>query len=218
MINLKEVRKKLFGHMSPFLATYGFTTKLGDSSFYRKFPQGHQCIHLQFIYHGIDVDVCVDIAIRFDELEDLINRHKSYLTEKEKKDTYSLGAELGNIRRRAPIRWTIFSNNDIEQAAKDILEAIVLTAIPCLEKYSDMRTALEVVSGDGPDDWLYSPFDNERAMRAIGLAFLLGDRDVFSQLAKAKTEFLTTKTKQKQLELNIRIFSDLRNELEEKLN
>lgn len=216
MLDLKAVRKELFGCLSPELAKYGFITKLSDSSFYRKFLQGRQSIHLQFIYHGVDVDVLVNIAVRFDELEDLINKHKLFLADKEKKNTYSLGAELGNIRDRVPIRWTIYSSANVEQVAKDILEAIVSTAIPCLEKYSDMRNALDAVSGDGPDDWLYSPFDNERAMRAIGLAFLLGDRNVFLQIAKAKTEFLTTKTKQRQLELNIRIFEELRNELEEK--
>jgi len=217
MLNLKAIRKELFGYLAPELAKYGFITKFSDSSFYRKFPRGRQSIHFQFIYHGVDVDVMVDIAVKFDELEEIINKHKSYLTEKEKKDTWSLGAELGNIRSGVGIRWTILNNNDIEQVANDMLRAIVSTAIPCLEKYSDMRTALDAVRGDGTDDWLYSPFDNERAMRAIGLAFLLGDRTEFLQLAKAKTEFLTVKTKQKQLEINIRIFSELRDELEEKL-
>jgi Domain of unknown function (DUF4304) len=217
-LNVKMVRKGLFGYLSPELAKYGFTARLSDSAFRRKFPHGQQSIHFQFIYHIVDVDACVDIAVRFDQLEDLINKHKSYLTEKEKKDTWSLGAELGNIHRGAAMRWTMYSGDDIEQASKDILEVIISTAIPSLEKYSDMSNALDAVSGDGPNDWLYSPFDNERAMRAIGLAFLLGDRTVFSQLAKAKTEFLTVITRQDQLELNIRIFLELRNELEEKLS
>jgi hypothetical protein len=53
-----------------------------------------------------------------------------------------------------------------------------------------MRTALYTLSRDDRSAWLHSPFHDVRAKRAIGLAFLLRDREQFARLAEAKSAFL----------------------------
>lgn len=61
---------------------------------------------------------------------------------------------------------------------------------PYLEKYSDIATALEALSGDDKNSWLHIPFHGARAKRAIGLAFLLGKKELFTQLVNQKKIFL----------------------------
>lgn len=56
-----------------------------------------------------------DVAIRFDKLENLINENNKFLSEREKKATFSIGAELGNIREGRQKRWTVSGEGDIEK-------------------------------------------------------------------------------------------------------
>ena len=72
-----------------------------------------------------------------------------------------------------------------------------------------MEDALEAFSGDDKASRLHEPFHDGRAKRAIGLAFLMGDRERFSKLAKAKTEFLTSRN-----DFGLQSFLQLRDSLE----
>jgi len=72
------------------------------------------------------------------------------------------------------------------------MNAFVSISIPYLERYSDIERALELLSGDDAASRLHAPFHDGRAKRAIGLAFLVGDRERFSEVADAKTEYLTS--------------------------
>ncbi len=59
-----------------------------------------------------------------------------------------------------------------------------------MQKHSQMEGALATLSGDDKASWLHSPVHGERAKRALGLAFLLGDVDAFRKLAKSKLDYL----------------------------
>jgi len=193
MTQIKELEKALLTELSEHVGQYGFDTKVKGQSFYKQMPFGRLAFHLSFIKHKTDVDVTVDLAVRFDELEELVHEYENRLSKAQRKGTFSLGVELGNLSEGRQKRWTVGSFEDVEPVAQSIKNSFVAIGLPYLEKYSDLRTALEVLSGDDRAAWLHSPFHDARAKRALGLAFLLGDREQFSQLAAAKTDFLKSR-------------------------
>jgi len=182
---IKDVQIALFEAVSEKIAKYDFSGNQRDSCFYKRTPFGRLAFSLAFIRHRDDADVTLEMAIRFDELEDLVNEHENRLSKAQRKGTFSLGVELGNLSEGRQKRWTVANLEDVEPVAQSIMNSFVAIGLPYLEKYSDMRTALEVLSGDDRAAWLHSPFHDARAKRALGLAFLLGDREQFSQLAAA---------------------------------
>ncbi|MFY9620103.1 MAG: hypothetical protein WAQ99_09850 [Pyrinomonadaceae bacterium] len=191
---IKDLEDSLFDSVAGKIERYGFDKRAkAYYAFYKKTPSGRLAFALAFIRHSADVDVTVNVAIRFDELEDLVNEHEDHLKDKQKQNTFSLGAELGNISGVGQKRWTLASLDDVEGVADSIMNAFASIGIPYLEEYSDMETALAALSGDDKAAWLHSPLHDARARRAIGLAFLLGDREKFSEIAAAKTEFLTAR-------------------------
>ena len=189
-----ELKKCLFETVASRVKPYGFIGKGSSGIFARATDLGRQTISLAPINHPpTDFDVTVNLAIRFDRLEELLNEHEPNLTKADKRETHSLGAELGNISEGRQKRWTVATSHDIDRVASSIFEAIVRIGIPYLDKYSDMETALGVLSQDDRAAWLHSPLHDYRAKKAIGLAFLLGPKERFLRLAADKTEFLTAR-------------------------
>ncbi|HTG14335.1 MAG TPA: hypothetical protein VK747_03610 [Blastocatellia bacterium] len=202
---IKDLRNALLTSLAEKVAKYGFEGRVKEQSFYKRTPLGRLALHSSFIPHSADLDVTADVAVRFDDVETLVNQHKDYLSEGEKKRTFTLGAELGNIGQGSFLRWTLPSLDDVETVSEAIMTVFEAIGLPYLEKYSSMESALEVLSGDDKAAWLHSPFHNERAMRAIALAFLLGDRETFCRLAADKTEFLTSRKDQQGLEAFLKL-------------
>ncbi|HTG14334.1 MAG TPA: hypothetical protein VK747_03605 [Blastocatellia bacterium] len=189
---IKELQDSLFARVAKEVDEYRFDRRSKTHySFYKKTPLGRQAFSLPFIRHApTDVDVTAEVAIRFDDVEDLVNEHKSLLTEAQKRNTYTLGAELGNISEGRQKRWSLASRDAIDNVARSIMEAFAAIGRPYLEKYSAMESALEALSQDDKTAQLHSPFHDERAMRAIAIAFVLGDRERFLSIAAAKTQIL----------------------------
>jgi hypothetical protein len=212
MTSIKDTKQMLIRKVAEKIQQYGFDPKFREQSFYKKTPFGRLAFHLAFIPHpGIDFDITADIAIRFDSLEDLRNEQKDYLTKAQKKNTFSMGAELGNISEDRQKRWTVARPEDVEPVAQAILDTFASVGIPYLEKYSNMDNALEALSGDDWASSLHSPFDTKRAVSAIGLAFLSGQRERFLQIAEAKTKYLTSRN-----DSDLKSFLQLKETLEQR--
>src|SRR5882724_7644252 len=209
---VKELQEALFEAVSRKIAAYGFTGNKRNFCFYKRTPFGRLAFCLAFIRHRDDSDVTLEMAVRFDDLEDLVNEHENRLSKAQRKSTFSLGVELGNLSEGRQKRWTVRSLEDVEPVAQSIMNSFVAIGLSYLEKYSDVRTALEVLSGDDQAAWLHSPFHDVRAKRALGLAFVLDDRERFSQLAAAKTEFLRSRN-----DSGLASFLEFREALEERL-
>ena len=212
MTEIRELETALLTKLADQVGKHGFDTKPKGQSFYKKTPLGRSAFHVTFIRHRSDIDVTADVAVRFDELEDLLNQYRDNLSKAEKKNTFSLGAELGNISEGCQKRWTVASLDDVQPAAEAVLSALTSIGIPYLERYSDMNTALEVLSRDDEEAQLHSPIHGQRACRAIGLAFLLGRSQRFHQLAGAKTAFLTGRK-----DFGLSFFLEIKNGLERQL-
>jgi hypothetical protein len=187
--SIKLWKEMLLNAVDAQLAPCGFK-KHGGQSFHKLYNWGKAAIHLSVIKHPDDFDVTVDVAIRFDALEELVQQSNKFLTAKEKRNTFSMGAELGNLVEGKPRRWSVASHADVHNVAEQVQEQITSTAFPYIEQYGDMAKALQVLAGNDRDAWIHSPIAGERAKRAVGLAWLLGDKDKVKRLIESKTDLL----------------------------
>src|SRR5437867_11840937 len=103
----KELKEDLLNSLGKRVEAYGFAMKAREQSLYKRTPFGRLALHLSFIPHRADFDATADVAVRFDALEDLVNEGNDLLSKAEKKGTFSLGADLGNISEGKQRRWTV---------------------------------------------------------------------------------------------------------------
>jgi hypothetical protein len=151
-------------------------------------------VHISFIEHEHDIDATVDVAIRFDAVEELVNRSNGLLTRKEKAETFTMGAELGNLERGMPYRVTVTERSDVERAAEQLLAKIEAVGLPYFELYSRLESAYHVLARDDRDAWVYSPIHAKRATRACALLAVMGRHSEIEELGKQKLAFLASVT------------------------
>lgn len=147
-------------------------------------------MHVSFIEHAADVDVTTDVAVRFDAVEDLIHRSDKLLSPKEKAQTFTLGAELGNLERGEPFRSTLAIQSDILRVAEGIMTKLESVGLPYIERYSRPEAAYDLLSKDDRTAWIHSPIHAERARRACALLVIMGRRPEITALAAQKQAFL----------------------------
>jgi hypothetical protein len=190
MTNLRELQKQLLFEVGTRLKAHGFDEKVRAQSYWMKIPHGRVAFHLSFIEHKSDFDVTADIGIRFDEVEELVNENKVSLSKKLRADTYTLGAELGNIIEGRQRRWTVYQEDDIPVVAASIVLAFEMAGNGYIEKWASPEAALEILSRDDKDSWLHSPFHAARAERAVALAFVLNRFTELPEIVTRKEKFL----------------------------
>jgi len=190
MGHVKDLQDGFFAALARRMVEHGFESRAREQSFTRKTPFGRQTFHVSFIRHAHDCDVTADVAIRIDALEDLLNEWNGTLSKSERKQTHSMGAELGNISEGRQRRWSLASEDDIPEAVPSVMALFESVGLPYLERYSNLEQALADLSGDDRASWLHSPFHDLRAERATGLAFVLGHHEGLDELIATKTRFL----------------------------
>ncbi|KGK10060.1 hypothetical protein [Vibrio navarrensis] len=188
-MSIKELQKNLLASVGEKLTAFGFGKKAKQQSFYRSIEGGWACVHLSFIEHADDFDVTVDVAVRFDEVEDLVNSKNNLLTKKEKAGTSTLGVELGNLSTGEQKRWSISSEDQISSVTDSILDAFDKLGEPYLLKYSSMGAAYELLSSDEKSVWKHCPFHATRAKKAIAISKLLDQPDIQNQIS-TRRQFL----------------------------
>lgn len=187
-MTLKNLQEKLLAQLAVDLKPKGF--KRAKQTFTKKISVGKQIFHIAFVERNTDFDVVADMAVRYDALEDLVNSARTNLSKREKLQTASIGCEIGNISGGEQKRWTVSGEADIAPVCSGILADFEAIALPYLEKYASLDEILSVLSGDDASAWLHSPLHGARAQKAVGAAYLLGQKDTFDKLVESKTAFL----------------------------
>lgn len=190
---LKDLQNKLLQDVGTAVAQYGFGPKPSGQSFYQKRPFGWAGFHLSFIPHKDDFDVTGDVGLRIDAVENLINEDNKLLSRSEKIKTATVGAELGNIERGKPLRWNVAADSDVKSATAGLTDALVRIGLPYIENCSNLDRALDLLSSNDSQSWLYSPFDDGRCKRAMVLAFVLGQYERLKPLIEQCESILTAK-------------------------
>jgi hypothetical protein len=86
-----------------------------------------------------------------------------------------MGAELGNVHRGKQMRWVIEKEADIAEAAEGITIAFEGIGLPLLERLSNVKECLRLLSEDGLEAQRYCPISERRRKLAVALACALGD-------------------------------------------
>ena len=190
MAAIKELQDALLAEMDEPLTEYGFKRPARSQSFYGKTPWGKSAFHISFIKHRDNSDVTADVAVRIDELEQLVNEDNARMAEPEKKKTFSLGAELGNISEGRQKRWTLATSRDVEPVAFSVLTTFRNVGLPYIEKYASPENAFEALKANNRASWLHSPFHAERCKQIVTLALLLRRVNELDRLIEACAEYL----------------------------
>jgi hypothetical protein len=187
MINKTEraiAQRELLAHVGQKGSILGFAPKPSGQTFYQSVPEGKWAFHVSFIPHESDFDLTVDLAVRINKIEDLVNAYDSKLDAAEKSKNMTLGGELGNLSEGRPRRWTISSREDIPSVSGELVEAVRVIGMPCLEEWSNLAVAHRLLTSSDPKDLQLAPILGPRYMRAVATAHLLGDVDRLNVLVK----------------------------------
>lgn len=186
---LRELERHLLHETGKRVARLGFSSRKGQR-FLRPLEGGLVVLHLTFIEHECDFDVTTDVAIRFDAVEELVNRSNPLLSKKEKSATCTIGAELGNLECGQPYRITVASDGDIDFAAGCIVRKLEEVGLPYIERFSRPEAAYEVLSRDDREAWIHCPIHAERAKRACAFLVVLGRSSELQELCARKLSFM----------------------------
>jgi len=186
----RAIERGLLRDFGERVARLGFSSRPIGQTFLKPMHGGVSAAHLSFIEHENDFDVTVDVAIRFDAVEELVNQSNSLLSPKEKSATFTLGVELGNLLNGRPNRFTVSNSNDVATVSQQIVESLKEVGIPYIERFSNPNDAYEILSRDDHAAWLHSPIHSERAKRACAFLVVLGRRSELQAISERKLSFL----------------------------
>lgn len=187
---LRALQKGLLEHIGTKLPRFGFDKRRQGQSFYRLEPFGRSAFHVAFIEHATDFDVTADVAVRIDAVEELVNAENRLLSRKEKQNTFTAGAELGNIAEGRQRRWTVSNPNHLPLVASSIVQALESIGLPYLEEISDPERLLYILSGHDQKAWMSSPIHHHRCKTIVALAVYLGKKEAVPALIDECTSFL----------------------------
>jgi hypothetical protein len=193
MTKLRALREAFLSEMSRLVVKHQFDGKIREQSFLRKMPFGRWAFHIAFIPHTDDVDLTADVALRFDAVEDLVNADDPALSKRARRETFTMGAELGNLAGTGQMRWTLLDQETVPAVAQSTFGSFEAIGVPYLNRYSDLYAALEALSHNDATGRLHQPFDLDRCKSATALAFVLGDSEWLERTITDSEAFLAAR-------------------------
>ena len=171
------------------LKPMGFRLRARSQEFTRPFEHGMESVHIAFVRHQDSFSAIVDVALRFDEVEEYVNQDAAWLSPAQKKSTYTLGAEIGNIAGQGQRRWEVTHGTDLTACFDSVMQALSQFGFPYMQRLSDYESAFEALSSAPEKAWLYMPIPLGRAKRAVALSELLGRRSVTWEVVRQQLDF-----------------------------
>jgi hypothetical protein len=183
-----ELGKQLIGEIARRVGN-GFDTDEAGLRLTKPFDGGMKILMLTVIPHADDVDVIVNVAVRHDEVEDLVDRGAGFDLADEQAAAATIGAELGALQGMMQRRWKIGSEEEIPEVAESIVAEVREYGRPVLERFVSLPNTLSMLSRDDDEASTYSPIDLQRAMRAVAAARALGDGERADAIAATKQKW-----------------------------
>lgn len=193
MSEYMKLKEQLLNELAARLERHGLKYVKSRQAYIRRFPWGMWGVHLNFGSANA-ILAAIDIAIRFDEVENLLHELTDYLSPKEMRNTFTVGVELGNWYDGG---WRHYKGHDkaeISATVGKMERDIVSEALPFLEKYSDLEEVYRLIAEETRESRLICAFNDKRAMVAIATAHVLGKSDEeLRRLIDAKLDYLRDK-------------------------
>lgn len=189
--HIKLLQRALLKDVGARIAIHGFDKRPSGQTFYQKHSLGWNAFHLSFIPHGnSDFHVTGDVAVRFDEVEQLVHQDDALLSSAEKALTATLGAELGNIAAGQPIRLCVSRDEDVAHASAELVKLFEAIGLPYLTNHADYEKALAALRGNQAASWLHSPIHSDRCQKIVAIAWVASRREDLPTLVQECRSFL----------------------------
>lgn len=135
MSRLQHHRRECLERLGERMREDGFRPRIARQRFERLTAIGKQIAHIAFIRHLDDFQLTADLAVRHDEIERLVFEMETEMSEKEKRETATLGGELGDMQGIGQKRWEIVCNSDIPRVVEGAYAAFKEIGLPRLERF-----------------------------------------------------------------------------------
>jgi hypothetical protein len=173
-IDLRAIDKLLYERLVVLMATLGFRPVRARRSFRRRSHTGVWAMHVGVIRHKVDLHATMDVAVRLDQVETLLERFEPARVGKTREQAFTLGVQLGALTESGLLRWVLASTDDLEATARSMLSTFASLGLPYLQRYSDPSVAYRLLSSMAPRDWMHCPIASARCLRAVALVHSLG--------------------------------------------
>ena len=132
-------RARLMRSLEADLKVHGFTLKLAREVFLRKWADRTDRFRLVFLDGKPGYDVQIDIAVRFERVEEIFHRSSGFPA-KSQKNTPTVVANVGELMAKdfRAYRSRIISEGDIPSAAQEIVEVFRGIALPYYDKFGSL--------------------------------------------------------------------------------
>jgi hypothetical protein len=166
----KELLLKL---LSIELLKDGFHSKFSHQAFYKNIPNGKWGLHFSFLDRAYGFEVMVDVAVRLDSVEELVNNYpvNPLLSDKERKQTFTVGTNC-RTNGKPPI-WEVEFENEIPEVTSSIVKLIREKGLAFLNYNSSLENVITTLQNDLAAE-----------SRALTVAYLIKNKDLFNEIAE----------------------------------
>lgn len=191
-MKIKETQEMLMDLVGAKISSYGFSRHGKEQLFLRDMSLGWCAAHLSFIRSIDCFDITLNVAVRFEKVEEMVFRASKQISKKAKRLTATIGLDVSNYTEGSRKRWHVDGETDLDETAQAISNYFSKYGLPYLEKFSDVETAFGVLKSETKEAWLHSPVHHMRAKRALAFAVVFFP-DQVAKIAKSKSEYLNSR-------------------------
>ncbi|MCC6316974.1 MAG: hypothetical protein IT361_04710 [Gemmatimonadaceae bacterium] len=186
--NLKHLQKSLLRDLAEHLGTRGFRARFGEQTFVKIEADFTWVVHVAFIRHEDDVDATLDLGLRLGAAQELLEKsgHGD-------RKGVTIGAELGNLIDGRPRRWSMRSELDASEAAREMFAELEKFGYAWFERYSDLEYVRRVLAANDRESRLVSPLPANRCLTAVALAALTSEEAEARAVADQCREYLKSR-------------------------
>jgi hypothetical protein len=168
-MSLATLRQAVLDQFAASLASHGFTRQ---AQTYQGPPgPARWLVHVGLTNHGAEVDFTVDVAVRHAVLQErMVNTYRG-LSPKQRRQTATVGVELGNWADGRRQVWTVRTPADIVPAVHGAVSVLHQFGWPFMQRFSTIDAILKVLEEDGREARLICPVLGARTeLRAVAKA------------------------------------------------
>jgi hypothetical protein len=172
----KELSKQFLDAVAEAVAESGFKRRGRSYTFVKKRLSGSEVLHFPLSKYDDRFVVLPSINIRFDELEEFVNRYAINRDVEKLRHKSSIGMTLGELAGQAePLSWSIRNAGDLGRAVPEIDKLIRNLGFPYFDKFQSLEDLYEVICKQREKGHIYG--NTERAINSVALAHLTSRTD-----------------------------------------
>lgn len=187
-VSPKDLKKEILTALETRLAVLGFS--LRQQHFEKDTQDLVKMIHIAFINDRSKKGVAavVNLAVRHKKIESFVNRLRREVSEADKRQSATIGTQLGKLLGKGQLRWAVATRTDAAKAADEIFKLLERYGIDYLNEFSSLESIAKKWSHPKPLSWDQS--DIGRAWRLPVLLAILGRNDAAAEEFAAQHEYL----------------------------